>query len=647
MQTNAVIKLADIHKIYRTGEVDVHAVRGVSLDIQPGEFVAIMGSSGSGKSTLMNMIGCLDRPTSGSYLLDGLDVSTLDRDARAKIRNDKIGFVFQGFNLLSRTTALENVEMPMLYNHRRISSAEQKGRAQKSLELVGLATRADHKPNQLSGGQQQRVAIARALVNQPSLLLADEPNQHRDYGRVPEIKRRWYYHHHGHARTGRGALHEAHDYFARRKDFDGRKCGGAVECGSGIKKITCGAGGGETRMKLFAPFKLAGRALRRNKMRSLLTMLGIIIGVGSVIASVSVTTGASKQVEDKVASLGQNIVTVYSGSSSGGGSRGGWGSAATLTVEDANAIKNEVPNVVAVSPEIKDGMQVLANGLNWRTRVGGESPDFTQIRDWDLESGAMFTEGDVRSLAKVAVIGKTVVDQLFQNQDPVGQTLIVRNIPFKIVGVLSSKGFNLFGSDQDDVVVIPYSSHMRRITKRINVDSILVQAATKDDITQVQNDINTLLRDRHKSFEPDFTVRTQLELMQMATSTAKVMSILLGAIASVSLIVGGIGIMNIMLVSVTERTREIGIRMAVGARGRDILIQFLIEAVTLSAAGGLIGIALGIAAAKITAHFTGWPTPLAWVGIACISSAAIGIVSGFYPAWKASRLDPIEALRYE
>jgi len=402
-------------------------------------------------------------------------------------------------------------------------------------------------------------------------------------------------------------------------------------------------------MKLFAPFKLAGRALRRNKMRSLLTMLGIIIGVGSVIASVSVTTGASKQVEDKVASLGQNIVTVYSGSSSGGGSRGGWGSAATLTVEDANAIKNEVPNVVAVSPEIKDGMQVLANGLNWRTRVGGESPDFTQIRDWDLESGAMFTEGDVRSLAKVAVIGKTVVDQLFQNQDPVGQTLIVRNIPFKIVGVLSSKGFNLFGSDQDDVVVIPYSSHMRRITKRINVDSILVQAATKDDITQVQNDINTLLRDRHKSFEPDFTVRTQLELMQMATSTAKVMSILLGAIASVSLVVGGIGIMNIMLVSVTERTREIGIRMAVGARGRDILIQFLIEAVTLSAAGGIIGIALGIAAAKVTAHFTGWPTltPLAWVGIACISSAAIGIVSGFYPAWKASRLDPIEALRYE
>ena len=380
-------------------------------------------------------------------------------------------------------------------------------------------------------------------------------------------------------------------------------------------------------------------------------MLGIVIGVGSVIAAVSITTGATKQVEDKVASMGQNVIQVFSGSNTagGGGARGGWGSAPTLTVEDALAIKAEVANVVAVSPEVRDGMQILANGLNWRTGVNGEAPDFPQIRDWEIESGAMFTDGDVRSLAKVAVIGKTVVDQLFADVDPVGQTLIVRNIPFKIVGVLAPKGFNLFGRDQDDVVIIPYSSHMRRINKRTFIDSILVQAAGKEDITQVQDDINTLLRDRHKSLEPDFTVRTQLELMQMATSTAKIMSVLLGAIASVSLLVGGIGIMNIMLVSVTERTREIGIRMAVGARGRDILIQFLIEAVTLSIVGGLLGIALGILSAKIVALSTGWPTvtPLLWVGIACVSSAGIGIVSGFYPAWKASRLDPIEALRYE
>ena len=371
-------------------------------------------------------------------------------------------------------------------------------------------------------------------------------------------------------------------------------------------------------MKLFAPFKIAGRALRRNKMRSLLTMLGIIIGVGSVIASVSITTGATKQVEDKVASLGQNVVTVFSGNFTSGGMRGGWGSAPTLTIEDARAIKNEVGNVVAVSPEVRDREQILANGLNWNTQIQGESPDYPQIRDWDIASGSMFTDGDVRSLGKVAVIGKTVVDQLYGSDDPVGQTLVIRNIPFKVVGVLAAKGFNLFGQDQDDVVLIPYTSHMRRITKRTFVNSIMVQAASKDTINEVQNDINTLLRDRHKSADPDFTVRSQLELMQMATATTRIMSVLLGAIASVSLIVGGIGIMNIMLVSVTERTREIGIRMAVGARGRDILIQFLIEAVTLSLVGGMVGIALGMISAQIVAATTGWPTitPFAWIGIA-------------------------------
>jgi putative ABC transport system permease protein len=402
-------------------------------------------------------------------------------------------------------------------------------------------------------------------------------------------------------------------------------------------------------MRFLAPFKIAARALRRNKMRSLLTMLGIIIGVGSVIAAVSITTGATKQVEDRVAALGQNVVTVFSGNFTSGGMRGGWGSAPTLTVEDTAAIKNEVANVVAVSPEVRDRSQILANGLNWNTQILGESPDYPQIRDWEIADGAMFTDADVRGIGKVAVIGKTIVDQLFPNEDPVGQTLIVRNIPFKIVGVLEAKGFNLFGQDQDDVVVIPYTSHMRRITKRNFVNSIMVQAANKDAINQVSADITTLMRDRHHTPEPDFTVRSQLELMQMATSTSKIMSVLLAAIASVSLLVGGIGIMNIMLVSVTERTREIGIRMAVGARARDILIQFLIEAITLSLFGGLVGIALGMISAKIVAASTGWPTitPVAWIGIACVSSAGIGIISGFYPAWKASRLDPIEALRYE
>ena len=402
-------------------------------------------------------------------------------------------------------------------------------------------------------------------------------------------------------------------------------------------------------MRLLATIRLALRALRRNKMRSVLTMLGIIIGVGSVIAAVSITTGATKQVEDKVASLGRNVVTVFSGNFTGGGARGGWGSAPTLTVEDALAIRHEVANVAGLSPEVRDQYQVLGNGLNCNTQVLGEGPEYLQIRSWGLEEGAMFNDADVRSIAKVAVIGKTVADQLFPNQSPVGETIRVRDIPFKVVGVLDEKGFNLFGRDQDDVVLIPYTSHMRRVSRRNFVNNMQVEAASTEAINQVQADITELLRARHRSVEQDFTVRTQLEVAQMATATSKIMSVLLAAIASVSLIVGGIGIMNIMLVSVTERTREIGIRMAVGARGRDILVQFLIEAVTLSAIGGLIGIGLGFLASQIVAQSTGWPvlTPVSWVGIASLSSAIVGVISGFYPAWKASKLDPIEALRYE
>jgi putative ABC transport system permease protein len=401
-------------------------------------------------------------------------------------------------------------------------------------------------------------------------------------------------------------------------------------------------------MRIFASLKIAGRALRRNKMRSLLTMLGIIIGVGAVIGSVSLTTGATKQVEDQVASLGENVITVFSGNQTVGGMRGGWGSAPTLTLEDAAAIA-QLPDVLAVSQEVRDREQILANGLNWNTQVMGESPDYPQILNRTMASGAMFSDQDVRSLAKSAVIGKTVVDQLFPGENPLGQILRIRNIPFQIVGVLTPKGFNLFGQDQDDIVIVPYTSHMHRITTRTFLNDILVEATSDKTINLAQNEITDLLSARHRSKDPDFTVRNQADLMDRVSASSRAMGFLLAGVAAVSLIVGGIGIMNIMLVSVTERTREIGIRMAVGARAADILVQFLIEAVTLSAIGGSIGIAGGMAFSWLIAFFKNWPTvtPTLWIVIAFFSSAVIGIISGFYPAWKASKLDPIDALRYE
>lgn len=397
---------------------------------------------------------------------------------------------------------------------------------------------------------------------------------------------------------------------------------------------------------------MALRALRRNKMRSTLTALGIIIGVGAVIAMVGIGNGAKSQVEAQIASLGQNVILVFAGNWSSSGARSGWGGAGTMTVEDAEAISREVTGVIAVSPEVRDRQQVLANGLNWNTQILGEGPEYLDIRDWALEDGSMFTDQDVRGTAKVCIIGKTIVNQLFPNEDPVGKIVIIRNIPFKILGVLTPKGLSVMNTDQDDVIIIPYTSEMKRVSKRTNVNSIIVQSSSPDISARVQQDMSDLLRQRHRIIQgrdDDFTIRGQQEIADAATATTRIMTVLLGSIASVSLIVGGIGIMNIMLVSVTERTREIGIRMAVGAHGRDILLQFLIEAITLSSLGGVIGIIMGVSTAKALSALAGWPTliSVSSVVLAFFFSAAVGVFFGFYPARKASRLDPIDALRYE
>ena len=405
-------------------------------------------------------------------------------------------------------------------------------------------------------------------------------------------------------------------------------------------------------MKINSTLKIAFRALRRNKLRSVLTALGIIIGVGAVIAMVSIGNGAKAQVEAQIASLGENVILIFSGSVTASGVHTGWGSAGTLKIEDADAIRREVPGVIAVSDEIVSTGQVSAGNQNWFTRIYGESPEYFDIRKWPLSDGAIFSEQDVRSANKVCVIGQTTAKQIFGAQNPVGQILRIKGVPFLVTGVLTAKGLSPQGTDQDDIVIMPYTSAMKRVVGGTTLRGIDVQVATPDDLEPAQQQITSLLRQRHNirpGSDDDFTVRNQQEIAETATATSKVMTLLLGAIASVSLVVGGIGIMNIMLVSVTERTREIGVRLAVGAHGRDILTQFLIEAVTLSAIGGVIGILLGLGTSRVLSVVAHWPTLISIPSIvaAFFVSAAVGIFFGFYPAREAARLDPIEALRYE
>ena len=405
-------------------------------------------------------------------------------------------------------------------------------------------------------------------------------------------------------------------------------------------------------MRIDSTFKIAFRALRRNKLRSVLTALGIIIGVGAVIAMVSIGNGAKAQVEQQIASLGENVILIFSGSVTSSGIRTGWGSAGTLKIEDAEAIRREIPGVIAVSEEVISTSQVAAGNQNWFTRIYGESPEYFDIRQWPLSDGAIFTPQDVRSANKVCVIGRTTASQVFGSENPIGQILRVKGVPFVITGVLTPKGLSPQGTDQDDIVIMPYTSAMKRVVGGTTLRGINVQVASPNDLAPGQQQITELLRQRHNiraGRDDDFTVRNQQEIAETATQTSRVMTVLLGAIASVSLLVGGIGIMNIMLVSVTERTREIGVRLAVGAHRRDILTQFLIEAVTLSSLGGVIGIILGVGSSQLLSAVAHWPTLISPTSIivAFFFSAAVGIFFGFYPAREAARLDPIEALRYE
>jgi putative ABC transport system permease protein len=398
--------------------------------------------------------------------------------------------------------------------------------------------------------------------------------------------------------------------------------------------------------------RIALRALARNKLRAFLTMLGIIIGVGAVIAMVAIGEGAKSTIRSQIAALGTNVLIILPGSNVQGGVRAGFGNVNTLLDSDAKAMARELQSVAFSSPVLRRQDQVVSGNLNWGTLAQGVAPEFQQIRDWQIAEGRFLHEGDMDSAAKVAVIGQTVARQLFGNDDSLDAVIRIRNIPFRVVGVLAPKGQTGQGTDQDDTIMIPYTTMQKRLMRITWVQSIVVRAVSAERVDEAQEQITLLLRQRHRigpDREDDFNVRNLSDIAEAATTTARVMAVLLGSVASISLLVGGIGIMNIMLVSVTERTREIGIRMAVGARSRDIMLQFLVEAVVMAATGGLIGILLGVGSSEVIKQWAQWPTLIdpAIIVIAFLFSGAVGVFFGFYPARKAASLDPIDALRYE
>jgi putative ABC transport system permease protein len=406
-----------------------------------------------------------------------------------------------------------------------------------------------------------------------------------------------------------------------------------------------------------ASVRIALRALKVNRMRSALTMLGIIIGVAAVIAMVGIGAGATARIQQQIQSIGSNLIVVLPGSMSSNGVRLGSGAVVTLTEDDAKAIADECPSVALAVPTVRGGVQVVYGNNNWATNAQGVTPDFMTIRDYTMLYGEFFTTQDVDAAAKTAVLGETVAQNLFGDSDPTGQVVIIKNVPFTVAGVLTPKGQSPTGQDQDDVILLPISTAIQKVlgVNKANakaVGSLMVQAINQQAMDPAIQEMEELLRERHNILpgqDDDFTIRNLTEVYEAQETSARVMSLLLGAIASVSLIVGGIGIMNIMLVSVTERTREIGLRQAVGAKTRDILLQFLVEAVTLSLLGGIIGIVVGLAASVVISHFANWSTQISFLSIllAFVFSALVGVFFGYYPARKAAFLDPIDALRYE
>ena len=643
-----LIALRGVAKSYRQGDLDVPVLHDISLDIFAGEFVAIMGQSGSGKTTLMNLIGCLDRPSAGSYRFDGRDVSGLDADALAGLRRHAFGFIFQRYNLIATETAAENVQVPAVYAG--LPHRERMERARQFLVSLGLAERLDYRPTQLSGGQQQRVSIARAVMNGARVILADEPTGALDSKNGAEVLGLLHELH----RAGRTIVLITHDQgIAALADRVVQLKDGAIVSDTGPKASAIAAAtavraplpedASESLLPdLMEALKMALRSLRVNMFRTVLTLLGIIIGVGAVVTMLAIGDGSKRSVLARIEAMGTDLLVVRPGARNVRTRD----ESLALTHEDAVAI-GELPSVRAAVPEYSSGVTLRAGNVDYVTSGTGTTAAYARTRNWAASHGAFFSDADVESYAPVAVIGYTVARHLYgAGANPVGEYILVNNIPFQVVGVLAPKGATASGSDMDDAVFMPLSTVRMRLFGRRHVRTITVQAADVAQIGATQAAVEQLLEARHRKV--DFQVRNTASLLDAATETQNTLTMLLGSIAAISLLVGGIGVMNIMLVSVTERVREIGVRMASGARRIHILLQFVTEAVLVCCVGGVAGVAGGLASAWVIERLG---TPVVYsagpVLLAFGSAFLIGLVFGYLPARRAARLDPVAALASE
>jgi macrolide transport system ATP-binding/permease protein len=639
-----LIELEEVTKTYHTGELDVEVLHGVSLKIYPGEFVAIMGASGSGKTTLMNLIGCLDRPTTGIYRFMGEDVSHFERDELARLRREAFGFVFQSYNLISTVTALENVEVPAVYAG--VPRAQRDARATELLTSLGLGERMAHRPSQLSGGQQQRVSIARALMNGGRIVLADEPTGALDSKSGTEVMALLQ------DLSAKGhtviLITHAQEVAAQAQRVIEIRDGNIVADpgpqrakSNALQDVKQGEEGGASWLGgAIEAAKTAGRALRANLFRTVLTLLGIVIGVASVIAMLAIGDGAKQVVLDRISAMGTNLLLIRPAAPT---RRGVGGTVASLVPEDADMIA-ALPNVLAAVPEMGGTVTMRYGSADYQTQATGTYATFPTARNWPVAKGVFFSNQDVRSYAAVAVLGQTVADNLFARAvDPIGQYVVLNNVMFQVIGVMAVRGASPQGQDQDDVVLVPLTTGGLRLFGQRFLRWITVAVDDVEKIDETQSAVSSLLEARHQGV--DFQIRNMASILETATDTQNTLTVLLGSVAAISLLVGGIGVMNIMLVSVTERTREIGIRMATGARERNILQQFLTEALVVSLLGGVIGVAVGLAAAAVVGAL-GTPVKysLGPVLLAFGCAFATGLVFGYMPARKAARVDPIVAL---